>query len=128
MPMTINQPRLNGIIFVALLLVAVAVFPLSSWGMDLQGSQTIKQSATLIGPRPKTPIPIYLRPAPNQPNVGYGVNGDVVTVMEQLASFLPEADERTAWNHIRLNNEPYTEGWVQGKFLSMTKGDIQGQK
>ncbi|WP_152532266.1 hypothetical protein [Leptolyngbya sp. Heron Island J] len=69
-----------------------------------------------------------MRPAPNQPNVGYGVNGDSVTIMEQLASFLPEADQSTAWNHIRLDNEPYTEGWVQGKFLLMLDAETVGSE
>ncbi|MGD1951208.1 MAG: hypothetical protein ACFB14_16380 [Leptolyngbyaceae cyanobacterium] len=94
-----------------------------SWAVELQGSQQIEQSATLVALRARAPIPIYLRPAPNQPNVGYGVNGDAVTVIERLASFWPEADESNAWNHIRLEHEPYTEGWVQGKFLLMEKAD-----
>ncbi|ESA33365.1 hypothetical protein N836_22010 [Leptolyngbya sp. Heron Island J] len=81
-----------------------------------------------MGPKARAPIPIYLRPAPNQPNVGYGVNGDSVTIMEQLASFLPEADQSTAWNHIRLDNEPYTEGWVQGKFLLMLDAETVGSE
>lgn len=105
------------------LLTAVVLVP--SWAVALQDNQSINQAATLVGPREKSPIPIYLRPAPNQPNVGYGINGDAVTVTEQMASFLPEADPSTTWNHIRLDNEPYTEGWVQGKFLSLEKADIQ---
>ncbi|MEL6130747.1 MAG: hypothetical protein AAFN42_20475 [Cyanobacteria bacterium J06554_1] len=105
------------------LLTAVGLVP--SWALALQANQSINQAATLVGPREKSPIPIYLRPAPNQPNVGYGINGDAVTVTEQMASFLPEADPSTTWNHIRLDNEPYTEGWVQGKFLSLEKADVQ---
>ncbi|MEL6334591.1 MAG: hypothetical protein AAFQ76_18610 [Cyanobacteria bacterium J06626_26] len=105
------------------LLTAVVLVP--SWALALQANQSINQAATLVGPREKSPIPIYLRPAPNQPNVGYGINGDAVTVTEQMASFLPEADPSTTWNHIRLDNEPYTEGWVQGKFLSLEKADVQ---
>ena len=97
----------------------LTLFPAASEAADFLGSQRVNQPATLVGPRAKAPIPLYLRPAPNQPNVGYGINGDGVTVIEQLASFLPEANEDTAWNHIRLNHEPYTEGWVQGKFLAM---------
>ena len=106
-------------------LVTMIILPMSGWAVALQGSQQIEQAATLVGPRAKVPIPIYLRPAPNQRNHGYGINGDAVTVMERLASFLPEADESNAWNHIRLGHEPYTEGWVQGKFLLMEKSDTQ---
>lgn len=75
--------------------------------------------ATLVGPRPKAPIAIYLRPAPNQPAVGYGVSGSPVMVTDQIAGFLPEANPDTAWNHIRLEVPPYTEGWVQGRFLQL---------
>ncbi|NEQ53685.1 MAG: hypothetical protein F6K11_26725 [Leptolyngbya sp. SIO3F4] len=111
--------------FVAILWVSLVIYPLPGWAIGFLGSQTVDQPATLVGPRAKAPIPIYLRPAPNQPNVGYGINGDSVTVLEQLASFLPEADQDTAWNHIRLEHEPFTEGWVQGKFLSFITTDSQ---
>ncbi len=120
-----SQRLARVIISLTILLTTLVMVPTSSWAADLLGSQTVDLPATLIGPRAKAPIPIYLRPAPNQPNVGYGINGDSVIVMEQLASFLPEADQDTAWNHIRLNHEPYTEGWIQGKFLSMSETDIQ---
>lgn len=122
-----NQRLINVIVSVATFLMIV-LLPTSSWATDILGSQAVDQSATLVGPRAKAPIPLYLRPAPNQPNVGYGINGDAVTVTERLASFLPEADENTAWNHIRLNNEPYTEGWVQGKFLAVDKTDMEEQE
>ena len=112
-------------ISVAILLIAMIAFSDVSWATDYLGSQTIDQPATLVSPQAKTTIPLYLRPAPNQPNVGYGINGDPVTVMEQLASFLPEADQDTAWNHIRLEHEPFTEGWVQGKFLSFSETNPQ---
>ncbi|MEM6256142.1 MAG: hypothetical protein AAF821_24780 [Cyanobacteria bacterium P01_D01_bin.156] len=106
------------------MILAVTCFQAPSLAVEQLGAAIVNQPATLIGPRSDAPIPLSLRPAPNQPNVGYGINGDSVTVMEQLASFLPEADASTAWNHIRLNSEPYTEGWVQGKFLSMEDQDL----
>ena len=99
------------------ILLFTAAFPLPSLAAEPLDATPPHPTATLIGPRAEAPIPLALRPAANQPNVGYGMNGDAVTVMEQLASFLPEADPTTAWNHVRLNVEPYTEGWVQGKFL-----------
>ena len=123
-----RQQQLISIgIFIAILLAIVLLAPLSSRAAGLQSRETVEPSATLINPQTAAPIaiPIYLRPAPNQPNVGYGMTGDSVTVLEQLASFLPEADESTAWNHIRLDHEPYTEGWLQGKFLSTVKADSQ---
>lgn len=99
-------------------LAFLGILPGPGWAAEVSTDQAV----TLVAPQAKAPIPIYLRPAPNQPNVGYGVNGDAVTVMEQVASFLPEADPSTAWNHIRLERDPYTEGWVQGKFLSLYSG------
>jgi len=104
-------------------LVAIALIMLTANPQPSQaalGTQAIEQPATLIGPRAGAPIPLYLRPAANQPNVGYGNNGASVTVLEQVASFLPEADQDSAWNHIRLDEAPYTEGWVQGRFLSLS--------
>ena len=103
----------------ALSLTVLILFSGSGWAVDLSNDQWVEQPVTLVAPQAKAPILIYLRPAPNQPNVGYGVDGDIITVMEQVASFLSEADPSTAWNHIRLEHEPYTEGWVQGKFLSL---------
>ncbi|MEM9804220.1 MAG: hypothetical protein AAF959_02985 [Cyanobacteria bacterium P01_D01_bin.56] len=104
----------------AVLLLAITLgFPLNSWAVEKLGSPSTPQTATLTGPQADAPIPLSLRPAANQPNVGYGMNGDSVTVLEQLASFLPEADPSTTWNHIRLIEAPYTEGWVQGRFLSI---------
>ena len=87
---------------------------------SLGASQVSERPATLVGPRKDAPIPLYLRPAANQPPVGYGASGSTVTVLEQVASFLPEADQNSAWNHIRLEDAPYTEGWVQGRFLSLS--------
>ncbi|MEM9487373.1 MAG: hypothetical protein AAGA83_27215 [Cyanobacteria bacterium P01_F01_bin.116] len=122
----VSRRRLIRIVaFVGIILSSLVLSPAIGKAAEILGSQVVNQPATLVGPKEKAPIPLYLRPAPNQPNVGYGINGDLVTVMEQLASFLPEADQSTAWNHIRLEHEPYTEGWVQGKFLSMVKANLE---
>lgn len=123
--MVIYQRLIGIVAFVGIILSSLMLSPAMGEAVEILGSQVIDQPATLVGPREKVPIPLYLRPAPHQPNVGYGINGDAVTVMEQLASFLPEADRDTAWNHIRLEHEPYTEGWVQGKFLSMAESDLE---
>ena len=114
----------QGVLSVAVLLITLTIIPDPSWAMEFLGSQPVNQPATLVGPQARAPIPIYLRPAPNQQSVGYGIHGDPITVLEQLASFLPEADESTAWNHIRLEHEPYTEGWIQGKFLVISDTEL----
>lgn len=101
------------------LLITSLTFLAPAHAAGLQSNPSIEQPAILVGPRADAPIPLYLRPAANQPNVGYGQSGASVTVLEQVASFLPEADQDAAWNHIRLEDAPYTEGWVQGRFLSL---------
>ena len=109
-----------GSVVVGCLLITTPILGYSeSVAQGLQTAQFIEKSAVLVGPKADSPVPLYLRPAANQPNVGYGINGSSVTVLEQVASFLPEADPDSAWNHIRLNDSPYTEGWIQGKFLSI---------
>ena len=101
--------------------IALIIFlaPVSD-AIALQSSQFIEKPAVLTGPKEGAPIPLYIRPAANQPPVGYGDYGSTVTVIEQVASFLPEADQNSAWNHIRLEDKAHTEGWVQGRFLEMT--------
>lgn len=116
---SLRQRLLKIAIALTIAIALIFTAPTASWAV-LQSSQFIEKPATLIGPRADSPIPLYLRPAANQPSVGYGTNGSAVTVLEQIASFLPEADQAVAWNHIRLENPPYTEGWVQGRFLSFS--------
>lgn len=115
--MTKSQKFISVAVAAVLSCAVTLGFPFNSWAVEQLGSPSIAQTATLTGPKADAPIPLSLRPAANQPNVGYGMNGDSVTVLEQLASFLPEADPSTTWNHVRLNEAPYTEGWVQGRFL-----------
>jgi len=105
------------------LAIALTLLSTPAWANNLPQGLAAEQPAILIGPKAGNPVPLYLRPAANQPNVGYGINGSTVTVMEQVASFLPEADQDSAWNHIRLNDPPFTEGWVQGRFLKLKEVD-----
>lgn len=84
---------------------------------SLLEQDSLKQTATLTGPKVDSPVPIYLRPAANQPNVGYGRIGDAVSVLEEFGDFLMEGDRAATWSHIRLDNPPYTEGWVRGTSL-----------
>ncbi|MEL7143656.1 MAG: hypothetical protein AAGL08_15720 [Cyanobacteria bacterium J06573_11] len=109
-----------GVIPLILSAVLLSSFALPVVANSLQDSQLTERPATLVGPRADAPVPLYLRPAANQPSVGYGMAGSAVTVLEQVASFLPEADQDAAWNHIRLEEAPYTEGWVQGRFLLLS--------
>ena len=90
---------------------------------DLQIPQFAERAATLVGPRDNYAIPFYIRPAPNQQPVGYGMSGDAVTVTDQFGDYLMEDDPSATWSHIRLEKAPYTEGWLRGRFLSMQTED-----
>lgn len=85
----------------------------------LQSTPFEELPATLISPRKGAAIPVYIRPAPNQQPVGYGLSGDPVTVTDQFGDYLMEDDPSATWSHIRLNNAPYTEGWLRGRFLTI---------
>ena len=86
---------------------------------DGQIPRFTERSATLVSPRANGAIALYIRPAPNQQPVGYGMSGDAVTVTDQFGDYLMEDDPRATWSHIRLEKAPYTEGWLRGRFLSM---------
>lgn len=105
--------------FLATTPVLFATAPVIAAGLSPQ-PQT-EQPATLIGPKANAPIPIYLRPAANQPSVGYGTNGAGVSITEQAGDFFLDGNTDTMWNRIRLNAPPFTEGWVQGKFLLLAE-------
>ncbi len=90
---------------------------------DLQASQFTEHPAILVGPRENFAIALYIRPAPNQQPVGYGMSGDAVTVTDQFGDYLMEDDPSATWSHIRLEKPPYTEGWLRGRFLSMSPAD-----
>jgi len=118
------------VLTVSVVSIAIALlfpFPTASWAADLpsatiaalQSAPFEEQPATLISPREGAAIPLYIRPAPNQQPVGYGISGDPVTITDQFGDYLMEDDPGATWSHIRLNNAPYTEGWLRGRFLSM---------
>lgn len=113
-----------AIAFVSMIWAVAFVMPVASYAVGLPTGSVSEQSAVLVGPKSDSPVPLYLRPAANQPSVGYGTTGRSVTVLEQIASFLPEADQGSAWNHVRLDDAPYTEGWIQGRFLAI-EADVQ---
>ena len=94
---------------------------------DLQSTQFKEQPATLVSPRENSAVALYIRPAPNQQPVGYGMSGDAVTVTDQFGDYLMEDDPSATWSHIRLEKPPYTEGWLRGRFLTMQPAEPQSQ-
>lgn len=100
-----------------LMLSLVLAMPTVSWAADASSNQALNQSASLLAPDPDAKITVYLQPEVNKDQAGYGVNGDAVTVLEQVSD-----NQSLTWNHIRFDNSPYAEGWVQETFLALTAG------
>lgn len=117
-PMVTLSALLSIVLFGTLLFTTIITAPANSWANGLQANQFEEQPATLVGPRADAAIALYIRPAPNQQPVGYGMSGDPVTITDQFGDYLMEDDPSATWSHIRLEKPPYTEGWLRGRFLS----------
>lgn len=97
------------------LFVAIAA-SIAAWLIYLTpaaSAQEMNQPAVLIPSKSQVEIKVYTNPGADQPDVGYGLEGDRVTVLEQINS-----DEGYTWDHIRFDNSPYAEGWVRADHLS----------
>ena len=107
----------------AVVALAISVVsPAPSWAADYSGNQAIDQPASLVAPEPDAKITVYLRPEASKSRVGYGANGDAVTILEQVSD-----NQSVTWNHIRFENSPYAEGWVQDEFMLLKGGDALDQ-
>lgn len=87
-----------------------------------QGNQAMHQLASLVAPDPDMEINIYPQPNTRKPRVGYGINGDAVTVVEQTGS-----NGGTTWNRIQFEGSPESAGWVQLEYLSIQPAHQQEQ-
>lgn len=114
--MTMNQQLSNVALKATLSLViffaVLVALPTPGWAANNQGNQALQQPATLIAPKPSDKISIYPQPDRRKRRIGYGMGGDAVTILEQVGS-----NQGVAWHHIRVDAPPYTDGWVQEKFL-----------
>lgn len=99
---------------IASIVLLLGLLPLESLAVE----ETVEQLAVLVSSA-SSPIAIAIRPAPNQPITGYGKNGQKITVFEQVGDYLAFDDPNATWCHIRLEEKPNTEGWVEGKFVSL---------
>ncbi|MGB3765356.1 MAG: hypothetical protein WA947_02265 [Phormidesmis sp.] len=106
----------------SLILLTLIVVPSPGWAVGASGNQAINQSASLVAPEPDIKITIYRRPEANRQRVRYGVNGDTVTVLEQVSD-----NESVVWNHVRFDDASAAEGWVQSEFLSPAAADVSGR-
>ena len=107
----------------AVVALAIALTsPAPSWAADYPGNQAIDQPASLVAPEPDAKITIYLRPEASKSRIGYGANGDAVTVLEKVSD-----NQSVTWNHIRFDNPPHAEGWVQEEFTLLKGEESPGQ-
>ncbi len=104
-------------------LTMVVMLPATGWAADYQGNQSIDRPASLVAPEPDVEIAVYPQPDAGQRRVGYGANGDAVTILEQVSD-----NQSTTWNHIRFDNPPYAEGWVQAEFVLIADANGQSQQ
>lgn len=102
------------IFILTLMLSVILAIPTFSWAANASSNQALNQSASLLAPEPDAKITVYLQPEVNDDSAGYGVNGDAVTVLEQVSD-----NQSMIWNHVRFDNPPYAEGWVQEAFLAL---------
>lgn len=110
----LHERLARAIVLSALTFSLILAAPTVSWAADSSNNQAINQVASLIAPEADTKITIYLRPEVGKAKAGYGIDGDLVTVLEQVSD-----NQRLIWHHIRFDNPPYAEGWVQETFLSI---------
>jgi hypothetical protein len=76
------------------------------------------QPATLLAPNPNFAIKIFDQPF-DRPNefkneLGYGVSGDEITLLQQVYS-----NDSSSWYLVRFDNPAKTEGWVSGNYVSL---------
>ncbi len=109
-----------AVVALATALGILVISPAPSWAADYSGNQSVDQPASLMALEPNAKIAVYLRPEAKS-RVGYGVNGDAITVLEKVSD-----NQSVAWNHIRFDNPSHAEGWVQEEFIS-SKADMPGQ-
>lgn len=108
------QRWLKAIVLPVLIAVLILAAPAFSWAAGASSNQALNQAASLLAPEPDAKISVYLQPEANDDQAGYGVNGDSVTVLEQVSD-----NQSLIWKHIRFDNSPYAEGWVQETFVDL---------
>ena len=74
-----------------------------------QGSDRL---GTLTAPSPNFEISLYPKPDPKLERLGYGLAGDRVTILQQMAS-----NPKLSWYRVKFNNSPDVEGWIKGDYL-----------
>jgi len=87
---------------------------ISPAAIAFQSNQDLNQPATLVAPDPNFSIKIYDQPALGKKELGYGLSGDAVTVLQQVGS-----NNSQSWYLVKFDNEAKTEGWVSENYISV---------
>lgn len=106
------RPMLS-VVFTAIAALLLILSPGDTTSAFAVSNQQMNQPAVLTAPEPGAKINIYAKPGRQEEQVGYGLGGDRVTVLEQVGS-----NEGYTWNYIRFSNPPNAEGWVRTDYLS----------
>lgn len=117
--------RWGRMVVIAILLMVslVGVSPLPVGAIPAeQSSPAANLAARLVAPDPNGEISIYPQPDTRQPRLGYGRNGDQVTVLERIGR-----NDGTTWHRIQFLAPSQAQGWVQGEYLSIPD-QHQGQR
>lgn len=100
--------QLLAIVTVAVL--TVLVVPVQA--TTNQSNQDMNRLALLIAPDPDFQINVYPKPSTGKQRIGYGSDGDVVTVIEQVGS-----NQGYTWDYVRFEKSPQLEGWIREDFV-----------
>ena len=93
----------------------VSVFDFTSLalgGESQNNQQGSDRLGTLTAPSPNFEISLYPKPDPKLERLGYGLSGDRVTILQQMAS-----NPNLSWYRVKFNNSPDVEGWIKGDYL-----------
>jgi hypothetical protein len=103
---------------VTITLASFSAFTSLALGVENQSNQGSDRLATLTAPSANFEISLYPKPDTKLDRLGYGLSGDGVTILEQMAS-----NKDFSWYRVRFNNPPYVEGWIRGDYLVFINQD-----
>jgi hypothetical protein len=103
-----------------LMVVTIAVLGFSPLGWAIGNSGNDRRAA-LSADSPNFEISVYPQPDTKLDRLGYGLAGDEVTILEQMAR-----NRGFSWYRVRFENPSSTEGWIEGKYLTFLNSDRNG--
>lgn len=97
---------------ITITLASFLAFTSLALGGENHSNQGSDRLAVLTASSPNVEISLYPKPDPKLTRLGYGLSGDKVTILQQMAS-----NQQISWYRVRFNNPPYVEGWIRGNYL-----------